>query len=180
MISVIFFGPSRDVLGKHLKKGNNHFFPSFPSHYSQSPCHSCCTSYSAEKALLKTKKWLRHEHREMSYQYVKDIPLVDMNSDKCFKFSTFNFCEVSSSLVNKRVEQLQELVVSISHYLLVCPSLHQSRFSISSPDHLNAQNTNLKIRYKSFISFCWWLLKLKLFVVSVCISTKILAVNYIW
>lgn len=62
-------------------------------------------NYATKKTLFKSKKRIRNERWEVSHQYIKNIPLVDMNGDESFKFGTFNFCEVSSSLVNKRVEE---------------------------------------------------------------------------
>lgn len=62
-------------------------------------------NYETKKTLFKTKKRIRHEQWEVSHQYIKDIPLVDMDGDESFKFGTFNFCEVPSSLVNKCVEE---------------------------------------------------------------------------
>lgn len=71
---------------------------------------------------------------------------MDMDGDEGLKLDALQPGEVTSRLVNQGVQQLQELVVSLSHQLLVGTRLHQSRLCVSCPDHLDPEDAHLEIQ----------------------------------
>lgn len=69
---------------------------------------------------------------------------MDMDGDESLKLDALQPGEIPRRLVNQGVQQLQELVVGLSHQLLVRAGLHQSRLCVSCPYHLDPEDANLE------------------------------------
>lgn len=69
---------------------------------------------------------------------------MDMDGDESLKLDALQPGEIPRRLVNQGVQQLQELVVGLSHQLLVRARLHQSRLCVSCPYHLDPEDANLE------------------------------------
>lgn len=78
-----------------------------------------------------------------THQIVKNVSLMDMDGDESLKLHTLNLGQVLQGLVDQTIQHLQESLVSGGHDLLVGTSVGERKLSISSPQHLDAQNTNL-------------------------------------
>lgn len=53
----------------------------------------------------------------LTYQIIKDVPLMDMNGDKGFKLDTFHLSQFLCSHLNQLVQHGQEKLVSLIHDL---------------------------------------------------------------
>lgn len=76
-------------------------------------------------------------------QVIEDVLLVDMNCDEGLIFGSLHLGQVLGGLVNEKVQHGQELLIGVGHDLLVRPGTGQCLLSITCPDHLDAQQTNL-------------------------------------
>lgn len=78
---------------------------------------------------------------------------MHMDGDEGLKLDALQPGEIPSRLVNQGVQQLQELVVGLSHQLLVRARLHQSRLCIPCPYHLDPEDANLEFTCDQTISW---------------------------
>ena len=78
-----------------------------------------------------------------TYQVVEDVPLMDVNGNERLVLGTLDLGQVLQCHVNQAVQHLQERLVGGGHDLFVRASVGQSVLGIASPDHLDAQDTNL-------------------------------------
>lgn len=62
---------------------------------------------------MKISCFLRRQKR--IYQFVKNISLVDMDSDKCLKLNPVKFAEVLGSLGNECVQHDKKILVCSRH-----------------------------------------------------------------
>lgn len=69
---------------------------------------------------------------------------MDMNCYQCFEFRSFDFRQISSSLIDKRIQQFQKLIICLGHNFLILSSLEQRQFRVSCPNHLQTQQTDLE------------------------------------
>ena len=54
-----------------------------------------------------------------SYQIIKDISLMYMNSNQCLKLPPLHLGEIACGLLNQEVKELQESLVGLLHHLAV-------------------------------------------------------------
>jgi hypothetical protein len=69
---------------------------------------------------------------------------MDVNGDERFEFDTFQSVEILGRLLDERVEDFQEFGIGFLHHFAVVSALGESRFSVSSPQHLKTEDTHLR------------------------------------
>jgi len=80
----------------------------------------------------------------LSTQVIKNVSLMNVNSDKSLKLDSLKLGEIISCLINEQVEEVKELLVSRQHYLLVIAGPFESGLRVHSPYHLYAEETHLR------------------------------------
>lgn len=75
---------------------------------------------------------------------IEDVPLVDVDGDEGLVFRSLHRFQVARRLVNEQVEQVEETVVHLRHDSAVGSGLRQGHFRVTCPDHLKAQDSDLK------------------------------------
>lgn len=57
------------------------------------------------------------------YQVIKDVFLMNVNGNECFKLGSLNTSEFLSRNVNQLVQYVKEFLIRRLHHLLVKPSI---------------------------------------------------------
>ena len=79
----------------------------------------------------------------MIHQLIKDVPLMNMDGDECFKLGSLHFGQVPGGLSNQLIQKFQERLVGGHHDFAIKLGILQGFGCISSPDHLYSQQSNL-------------------------------------
>ena len=82
---------------------------------------------------------------------MKDISLMQMNSDECLELSSLYLGEVLCGHVDEGIENVKEDLVSGSHDFLVRACVGKSYLCISCPDKLNTKDPNLRGKSNGYI-----------------------------
>ena len=89
--------------------------------------------------ILSVYRFIRTQpYNQITHQVVKDVSLMHVNGDECFKLRSFNFCEFFCSLFDQHIQQFQERCVGLLHHLLVILSVCQRLCRVSGPYHLDS------------------------------------------
>ena len=86
-------------------------------------------------------------------QHVEDVPLVHVDRDQGLELYPLHLLEVLGRLTDEGVEEVEELVVGLLHDLTVGSRLDKSCFGVASPDHLDSEDSNLKLLLLTIINF---------------------------
>ena len=73
---------------------------------------------SAIPGLLKPLK-VRRRLDVDSNEHVEDVPLVHVHRDQCLELRPLHLRQVLHCLANQAVQDVQELVVRVAHYLMM-------------------------------------------------------------
>lgn len=77
------------------------------------------------------------------YQVVEDVALVDVDSDERLEANGVDLAEVSRGLRDKHVQDVEELLVSRLHNLLVIHAVDQRLLRVTRPHELQRQQPHL-------------------------------------
>lgn len=73
------------------------------------------------------------------YQIIKNIALVYMNGNECFKLLPVKLGKIMCSLANQHIQNIQKSPIGHLHDFFILFSILQSFFGITCPQHLNPQ-----------------------------------------
>ena len=79
----------------------------------------------------------------ITHKVIEDVPLMDMDGDKGFELGSVHLGEVGDGDVNQCVQHDQEVLIGLFHHLFLSASPVQGIFSIPSPNHLDAEQSDL-------------------------------------
>lgn len=92
-----------------------------------------CVSFSI---MQYTKKPCSDVSLLCTYQLIKYVPLVYMDSNEGLVFGPLYGLQVSCGHVNQRVEQIQKELVGFRHYAAIISGISQCLLRVSCPYHL--------------------------------------------
>ena len=79
----------------------------------------------------------------VSYQVIEDVALMHVNGNERLELDSLELFEVTCRLLDERVEEVEEALVGGRHDLLVVTSVVECVFSVTRPDDLDAEETDL-------------------------------------
>lgn len=99
----------------------------------------CRLNYFASKA----EEIVNRQLRASSHQFVKYIPLVELNGNQRLELGTLHLRQVLGRLVDEEVEELLEAVVRLRHDAAIEFCVDERLRRVASPEQLQPQKSNL-------------------------------------